>query len=238
MQIEKLIAQVGPEWANLLKPFMVEDTTGVCPYQVIASYLKQQKEAGITFLPEGGKVYRAFRETPLKQVRVVFLSQDPYFKAGYATGLAMGNENQTKLAPTLAKLFDGVEQDQNNGLDLDKDLRDPSLVQWAQQGVLMLNAALTVEEGKAGSHQDIWKPFTQFLIKAIQEVTRDLVWIVLGSPAKELVKDVNVFRNFVYTAEHPAAAARDGNRPWKHNNVFSKANLAITLNNLGKPIKW
>lgn len=237
MNFEKLRQLVGMNWANLLKPFMVEGESGTCPYGEISTFLQTEKANGINFLPAGPNVFRAFRETPLEHVRVVLLGQDPYFKAGYATGLAFGTEAPGKLPVALQKIVDGLE-DMYNGLDFQTPNRDHSLASWAQQGVLLLNTALTVREGEAGSHAEKWEPFTRFLVKALEEVKVNTIWVPLGKPARETIKDVNSFRNFVFPAEHPTAAARDGGRAWAHNNVFIKVNLCIKLNKLGEQIVW
>jgi uracil-DNA glycosylase len=205
-------------------------------YDKIVTFLKEQKDNKVTYFPEGKDVYKAFRATPLEKVRIVIVGQDPYPKAGYANGMAFATDNaQTPVS--LQVMFDGIEDDAKNGLDFDKPLRQNNLLNWSDQGILLLNTALTVEADKPASHAEIWKPFTEFLIENLTAVKRDLIWIGLGAPARKFLEKVNVFRNFVYLAEHPAAAARE-KRKWNHNNVFTKANLAIKMNNLGEPIKW
>lgn len=237
MEFEKLVKQVGPNWADLLKPFMVsEPGADTIQYDKIVTFLKEQKDNKVIYFPEGKDVYKAFRATPLENLRVVIMGQDPYPKEGYANGMAFATDN-AQIPVSLKVMFDGLEDDAKNGLDFEKFTRKGNLMNWAEQGVLMLNTALTVEKDKAGSHTAIWKPFTEFLIDNLTAVKRDLIWIGLGAPAREFLERVNVFRNFVYLAEHPAAAAR-AKRAWNHNNVFTKTNLAIKMNNLGEPIKW
>lgn len=238
MEITKLQLQVGKDWAELLKDFMVEDAKGECPYKPLVEFISSQKAQGINFFPIGRYIYRCFRETPLAETRVIILGQDPYFVPGYATGLAFASEKPGEAPITLRKIFEGVEDDLYHGVDLAKNERDASLVPWAKQGVLLLNSSLTVEEGKPDSHSEEWKPFMKNLVQEVQKVKRDMIWVAFGGKAKEFVKDVNPFRSFVFTAEHPAAAARDKNRAWKHNNVFSKVNLALKLNGLGPEIVW
>lgn len=238
MEFKKLIDQVGEGWASLLKPFMVEEKPGDdIEYAKIVKFLKEQKDNNVIYFPEGKNVYKAFRATPLEKVRVVLLGQDPYHVPGYANGLAFSTDME-KLPVSLEVMFDGIENDVYRGLDFKRPKRTGDLMPLAEQGVLLLNTALTVENGKPGSHTDIWKGFTENLIKELTTVKRDLIWISLGAPAKKLTTElVNPFRNFVYLAEHPAAAAR-AKRKWEHNNVFSKTNMAIKLNNLGEPINW
>lgn len=237
MEFEKLVKQVGPEWAALMKGFMVEGADGAeSEYGKISTFLKTEKDNGRHFFPDGKLVFSAFRATPLPKVRVVILGQDPYPKQGFANGMAFATNNPN-LPVSLKVMFDGIEEDVMNGLDLNKFSRQGDLMNWANQGVLLLNTALTVEADKAGSHSEIWQPFTEYLIRELAAVKRDLVWVALGAPAKKFTEKVNPFRSFIYLAEHPAFAARE-KRKWKHNNVFTKTNLALTLNGLGEPIKW
>lgn len=236
MELQKLIEQVGPDWALLLEPFMVDKNSTEAPYSKISTFLKTEKDNGRIFFPAGKHVFRAFRETPLTNVRVVIVGQDPYPKAGFANGLAFATDT-TNLPTSLNVLYDALEQDAFNGLDLTKPQRTGDLSSWTRQGVLLLNTALTVSEDKAGSHQEIWAPFTEFLVSALTDVKRDLVWIAMGAPARKAVEKVNPFRSFVYLCEHPAFAARN-KRHMEHNRVFTKTNQAIKLNNLGEQIKW
>lgn len=237
MEYEKLVKQVGENWAELLKSFMVKEPgSDTIQYEKIVTFLKEQKDNKITYFPDGKDVYRAFRATPLEKVRVVIVGQDPYPKPGFANGMAFATDN-AQIPVSLKVMFDGIEDDAKNGLDLEKPLRQGNLMHWAEQGILLLNTALTIEAEKPGSHAEIWKPFTENLIENLTAVKRDLIWVGLGAPARKFLEKVNVFRNFVYLAEHPAAAAKE-KRAWNHNNVFTKVNLAIKMNNLGEPIKW
>ena len=216
---------------------MVESSDGsAIEYGKIATFMKEQKDNQVEFFPEGKNVYKCFLATPLESVRVVLLGQDPYPKKGFSNGLAFATDN-AQLPVSLTTMFDGIEADAHNGLDFEKPERNGDLIRWAKQGVLLLNSSLTVEANKPGSHMEIWKPFTKFVVEALTFVKRDLIWIGLGAEAKKFTDLVNPFRNFVYLAEHPAAAAR-AKRVWNHNNVFTKTNMAIKLNNLGDPIKW
>lgn len=236
MQYDKLIAQVGPDWAMLLKEFMCPDSDGKCPYDAIGNTLKEKKEAGIAFYPIGAQVFQAFKVIRPEHVRVILLGQDPYPKEGYANGLAFATNND-KMPPSLAILQDGVEADAYNGLNFERPTWPKDLHHWVEQGVMLLNSALTVEADKPASHQELWKPFTEFFIAQMQKYKRNLIWMSMGATSRELTKEVNPFNHFIYLAEHPSAAARQ-KREWKHNNIFTAVNLAIKMNNLGEPIKW
>lgn len=237
MDHEKLIRVVGQEWSKLLKPFMVKEHGATeCPYDAIVNYLKAEQVAGNIYYPEGQHVLRCFKETPLENVRVVILGQDPYPRAGYANGLAFGTDNKD-MPPSLKFIFEGIEKDVYSGLDFNIEIKDKTLAAWARQGVLLLNTALTVKADTPGSHTDIWMPFTEYLIKAIPEIKKQIIWIGLGAPARKALEKINPFTQFVFLAEHPSFANKE-KRAWKHNNVFTKTNLAIKMNQLGEQIEW
>jgi uracil-DNA glycosylase len=237
MDYGKLITQVGQGWADLLKPFMVKDDANeIVEYQKIVTFLQEQKSNQVVTYPANKDIYKAFRATPLEKVRVVLLGQDPYPKAGYANGLAFATD-MAKTPVSLEVMYDGIENDVYNGINFDRKLRPNDLISWTEQGVLLLNTSLTVEDSKPNSHAKTWEPFTKFLVNNLANVKRDLVWIGLGAPAKKFLDEVNPFRSFVFLAEHPSAAAH-AKRKWNHNNVFTKTNMALSLNNLGEPIKW
>ena len=231
MDYENLELQVGVDWAQLLSPFMVGTPEVPARYDKIGTFLKTEKDNGRVFFPKGTDVFKAFRATPLADVRVILLAQDPYPKAGFANGLAFATDSKTPPV-SLKVIYDALEEPK-----LQLERRQDGQFDWYSQGVLMLNSALTVEEGKPGSHADVWAPFTEFLIDALNKVKRDLIYIAVGAPAKKFTEKVNPFRNFVYTCEHPANAARKM-RKWEHNNVFIQTNFAIRLNKLGTEINW
>ncbi len=278
MTFENLVKQVGEDWAHFLKPFMCPDDKGVCKFDAIADKLKPLYEAGHVY-PDKKNLFRAFRETPLDKVRVVLLGQDPYPKEGYANGLAFATDIPGKMAipkslpPSLEAIYIAVEKDMYAGMDLTKPDRsnvigkpqpDGTIRTWVSQGVLLLNTALTIgftdRKGDGvlaatpGSHEELWKPFTDFVISNLWKVKRNLCYIAWGGKAKDFVKyellgndpiadngyayskGVNVFHAFLSLSEHPAAALR-ANREWISDS-FSKTNLFINLNHLGDPIEW
>lgn len=231
----------GASWVDFMSEFAESEQM-----DTILNTLKAQKASGVTILPDTSIVFRAFRETPLDQVRVVIVGQDPYPRLGYPNGLAFGHGLEAKLnnvivptplAPSLAKIIDAVEVDCYSGLMLEKASFDTTLESWSKQGVLLLNAALTVVENTPASHAELWRDFTTFVLEKLFRVKRSVIALGWGTNAADALKVVNPFFHFMpTTCEHPSAAAKAG-RPWpcKH---FSETNAVIIANRLGDTIKW
>lgn len=154
--------------------------------------------------PKKKNVFRAFRETSWEDLRVVILGQDPYHD-GSATGLAFGNNwspSDIKISPSLKKIED---YHHSGAIDNSHFVFDSTMESWTEQGVLMLNTALTVEKGKAGSHTKYWKKFTEGVLQTIAEHRPDCIFILWGSHAKAykpLIKNCHVLE-FI----HPAYAS-------------------------------
>jgi uracil-DNA glycosylase len=241
MTREKIEQYFGPEWLDFMAPFM----TSKDYWDPINSHLVELTKQKIKFAPGIGQIFRCFKEVPLSKVRVVILGQDPYTAEGYANGLAFAHPKSKKVAPSLAKIIDGIAQDAyGKAIPLpqaEHDVFDCELSTWPAQGILLLNTALTVLEGKAtevaGSHEDLWRPFTTYVVKELALVRRDLIWLPWGQKAQAFTKDISFVTHFTRNAEHPSNAARE-KRDWKHGNSFSFTNAVITGNGLGDKIKW
>lgn len=199
-------------------------------------WVTKKSYENMTVHPLKEDIFRAFRLTPYEDVRVVIVGQDPYPNKR-ASGLAFGNEEefaQFKLSPSLEKIHSCIERTVYKGLKLDFD---PTLVNWGQQGVLLLNSALTVEEGKVGSHSVRWRKFVRDVIKTINDNKSGVFFLFLGAVAKEFMPYVNPRTNYAYSYFHPAFACRqniDWNCPY-----FNIINKEIAMQN-GKEycIKW
>lgn len=230
MEYSNLKTLVGDDWADFLKPFMCPGADGSCPFDNIAAKIKDlyklpQEQRPY---PTSAQIWRCFKETPLNKVRVVLLGQDPYPKPGYANGLAFATD-QKELPPSLLKINDAVARDVYQGNDPHE--RTGDLTRWTSQGVLLLNAALTIGKiekngqwvADPGSHEEIWAPLINFIISNLWQVKRNLFFLAWGNKAKEavryevlkdgmgdnghgVVKGVNSFHAFLLTYEHPAAA--------------------------------
>jgi len=209
----KLIDQMGDEWYKLLSPIIHTNY-----FLSLGKAISQKGFTSKTIYPEADNIFRAFRECPLGMLKVVVLGQDP-FHNGKATGLAFSNKDLFYISPSLSNIFKEVEEDCYNGIQLDQD---PDLTRWARQGVLLLNTALTVEKGKPGSHLEMWKPFTKFVLEAISKEVPAVVYLLWGNNAKDYMKYINRECNFVLISAHPSPFSY--NKGFKGNKHFSKTN--------------
>ena len=166
----------------------------------LAGFLRQRKAAGARVYPPGQRIFAAFDATPFDQVKVVVLGQDPYHGPGQAHGLCFSVPPGVPVPPSLA----------NNFTELGTSLGLPRpdhgcLLPWAQRGVLLLNAVLTVEEGRAGAHQGKgWEDFTDHAIEALAAEREGLVFLLWGSYAQAKGKVIDPRRHRVLKAPHPS----------------------------------
>ena len=217
--------QIEPSWKTQLKGEFDK------PYfERLASYLHQQKAAGKTIYPPGRLIFRAFELTPLPQVKVVILGQDPYHGPAQAMGLSFSVPAGVKAPPSLVNIFREIESDLGVRMS-----GSPDLEPWARQGVLMLNASLTVEAGLANSHKDIgWHTFTDAVIKCISDNCNGVVFLLWGNFARAKKELIDTSRHYVLEAAHPSPLAGGAFFGCRH---FSKANQILEAG--GKvPIDW
>ena len=184
-----------------------------------------------TVYPPYEDIFNAFKFTPLSSVKLVILGQDPYHEEKQAEGLSFSVSNEVKRPPSLKNILKELESD----LDI-KVSDNNSLIPWAEEGVLLLNAVLTVEEHKAGSHQKIgWQTFTDEVIRKINEKDTPVVFILWGNFAKEKEKLITNPKHLIITSAHPSPLSAYhgffGSKP------FSKTNEFLKKNNIRK-IKW
>ena len=200
-------------------------------FQQIKDFLLAEKSAGKVIYPSGSLIFNAFNLVPLHKVKVVILGQDPYHGAGQAHGLSFSVLKGTKVPPSLKNIYKELETDiagftiPNHGY----------LQNWAEQGVLLLNTVLTVEEAKPNSHKNIgWTKFTDAAIKAISEHCDHIVFMLWGKPAQEKAMLIDSNKHLILTAAHPSPLAGGKYFGSKH---FSQANAY--LNHHSKvPIDW
>lgn len=199
--------------------------------QKIKEFLHEQKEAGKTIYPKEENVFQALKLTPLEEVRVVILGQDPYHGENQAQGLAFSVPDDQKLPPSLRNIFK----------ELSDDLGIPSpkkgdLTSWAKQGVLLLNTVLTVEAGKAGSHHNRgWEAFTDEVLKAVNRERNNVVFILWGSPAQKKASLIDESRNLVLRSAHPSPLS--SYRGFFGSKPFSKTNEYLRSHGL-REIRW
>lgn len=235
MKRETIAKLFGETWVDLLAPFIQSPEWDNIIKQ-LAEEKQKSKEKNLRIFPDQTQLFRAFKELPFPNVRVVLMGMDPYPVEGYANGWAFAHSMDKKVSASLEKIIDAIEVDCHNGLEFDKNKFDCELKHWNEQGILLLNTALTVEEKNPGSHMEIWKPFMIHVIKQLNNFRNDLIFLAWGKPAQTLTENIHFVKHFTMSCEHPSNAARE-KRVWKCNH-FSATNAIIIGNQLGEPIKW
>lgn len=208
--------------ASFLQPYMIN----------LRQFLAEQKKLGKTIYPPASEYFNALNTTPLSQVKVVILGQDPYHGAGQAHGLCFSVRRGVAVPPSLQNIYRELLNDVGA-----QPVRHGDLSSWAAQGVLLLNSVLTVEAGMPASHQGRgWELFTDEIIKVLNEQCENLVFLLWGSYAQKKGQHIDTNKHLVLKAVHPSpmAANRGGFFGCKH---FSQTNAYLTQHGL-EPIDW
>ncbi|MGI3131532.1 uracil-DNA glycosylase [Halopseudomonas pachastrellae] len=202
------------------------------PYmQQLRSFLQQEKAAGKTIFPPGPQVFNALNSTALDQVRVVIIGQDPYHGPGQAHGLSFSVPPGVRTPPSLQNIFKEIHRDL--GLPIPPH---GCLQSWAEQGVLLLNAVLTVEQAQAGSHAKRgWERFTSKVIELINAQREHCVFMLWGSYAQRKGEQIDRERHCVLTSVHPSPLS--AHRGFIGNGHFSAANDYLVSHGRA-PIDW
>lgn len=199
-------------------------------FSELVRILHEEKAAGKQIYPPGSQIFRAFDLCPLPNVKVVILGQDPYHGYGQAMGLSFSVPDGVPAPPSLKNIFKEIEND----LGVKMSGR-PNLENWARQGVLLLNAVLTVRAGEPTSHAGIgWQSFTDAVIRCISERCEGIVFMLWGSYARSKAPLIDASRHFVLEAAHPSPLARGAFFGCRH---FSQAN-AILSGEGREPVDW
>lgn len=224
MQIDIDKVKIEPSWKEILK----EDFLSPNFARVKENFLRA-KAAGEVY-PPNALIFNAFNLTPFNAVKVVILGQDPYHGAGQAMGLSFSVPRGVKIPPSLQNIYKEIYDDLGIAEPNSGDLS-----YWAKQGVLLLNATLSVSAGQANSHSNFgWQEFTDTAISKLSERARNVVFMLWGNPAKAKASLIDASRHLVLTAAHPSPLARGAFFGCRH---FSKANLYLAQH--GKaPIDW
>ena len=218
--------QVHASWQAVIgdelnKPYM----------QSLRDFLKHEKAAGKTIFPPSPLIFNAFNHTPFDKVRVVIIGQDPYHGVGQAHGLSFSVPNGVALPPSLLNIFKEIESDL--GIKMS---RNGDLTAWADQGVLLLNATLTVEMANAGSHQNRgWEEFTDAAIAALNKHREGLVFVLWGSYAQRKGAMIDAKKHLVLQSQHPSPLS--AHRGFFGNHQFSQINTYLTGRG-ETPIDW
>lgn len=196
----------------------------------LVRFLREEKAAGKKIFPPGGQIFHAFELTPVSQLKVVILGQDPYHGLGQAHGLSFSVPEGVPAPPSLKNIFKEIESDMGVNMS-----GYPNLEKWARQGVLLLNAVLTVRSGEAASHSKIgWEEFTDAVIRYISDNCEGVVFMLWGNFARSKSGLIDRTRHCVLEAAHPSPLARGAFFGCRH---FSRANGYLA--SCGKqPIDW
>ncbi len=219
--------KIHPSWQTVLKEEFEN------PYfRSLVTFLKAEKAQGKIIYPPGPLIFHAFNQTPFEKVKVVLLGQDPYHGNGQAQGLSFSVPAGIKPPPSLVNIFKEIATD--IGTPMPKDYGN--LTHWADQGVMLLNAILTVRKGEPSSHAKFgWMEFTNAVIKAISDKKSGVVFLLWGKFAQEKQVLIDETRHHVLKAAHPSPYSADkGFFGCRH---FSKTNEILVRE--GKdPIDW
>jgi uracil-DNA glycosylase len=216
---------IHPEWSEWLKDEFEQ------PYfESLIDFVKKAYAHSECF-PPGKLIFSAFDQCPPSQLKVVILGQDPYHGSGQANGLCFSVNPGVKMPPSLVNIFKELRNDLGKELPSHGDLS-----RWAEQGVLLLNATLTVEAGKAGSHQGRgWEVFTDAVIQRISQRCDALVFVLWGNFAQQKENIIDTDKHLVLKSAHPSPLS--AHRGFWNNHQFSCANE--WLQQKGKiPINW
>jgi uracil-DNA glycosylase len=219
--------KIEASWAAVLKNEFTK------PYfQQVATFLKTEKAAGKIIYPPGALIFNAFNQTPFNKVKVVILGQDPYHGPGQAHGLSFSVPNGIKPPPSLVNIFKEIQND----IGIAMPLQYGNLTRWAEQGVLLLNAALTVRANEPFSHAKFgWADFTDAVIQKISDERTGIVFLLWGKFAQEKQILIDETKHFVLKAAHPSPFSADkGFFGCKH---FSKSNDILVRQGFA-PIDW
>jgi uracil-DNA glycosylase len=218
--------RLDPAWQRLLGEALQ------APYmQALRQFLRDEVAAGKSIFPPGDRIFAALDATPPEQARVVVLGQDPYHGPGQAHGLSFSVPRGAPIPPSLRNIYRALDQDLGIPPAAHGDLSA-----WAEQGVLLLNAVLTVEAGKAGSHQGRgWEQFTDAIITALNQRATPLVFMLWGKPAQRKGTMIDRDRHCVLEAPHPSPLS--AHRGFFDCGHFSAANHFLMARGVA-PIDW
>src|ERR1700754_2797416 len=220
--------ELEPSWLKVLEGEFGKD------YMVkLRQFLQEERQAGHTIYPKGADIFNAFWKTPLPNVKVVIIGEDPYHGAGQAHGLSFSVQKGVRVPPSLVNIYKELATD----IPGFKIPQTGDLTEWAEQGVLLLNATLTVRAATAGSHQKKgWETFTDTVIKKISEEQSGVVFILWGAYAQSKASLIDGNKHLIIKSTHPSPLAVShggffGSKP------FSKANEYL-IKQGKKPINW
>ena len=207
---------IEKSWKEILKDEFQKEH-----FKELTDFVKKEYSSKRIY-PKGSDIFRAFNLCPFNKVRVVIIGQDPYHDDNQANGLAFSVSRGVLNPPSLRNIFKELKSDMNIDIPKTGDLE-----KWAEQGVLLLNATLTVEAHKPGSHQHKgWEEFTDCVVQKLSEEKNNLVFILWGKYAQEKGKNIDSSRHLVIQSPHPSPFSAErgffGSRPFSRTNEYLK----------------
>lgn len=225
-KIQRMDVKMEPTWKAILKDEFEKEY-----FKKLATFIKNEY-ATQTCYPPAHEVFTAFHHTPFDQVKVVLLGQDPYHGVGQANGLCFSVRDGVSFPPSLQNIFKEIEQDLGQAPPPSGNLE-----RWASQGVLLLNATLSVRAHEAGSHQKKgWEQFTDTVIETLSRAQEGVIFLLWGGYAKKKVKIIDTSKHTVLTCGHPSPLSANRGY-WFGNKHFSKTNDLLIQQNKS-PIVW
>ncbi len=205
---------IGNSWDSVLAPLFESEN-----YRNIRAFLKKEYSSKIVY-PSMYDIFNAFKETPYEKVKAVILGQDPYHEPHQAHGLSFSVKEGVEPPPSLVNIFKELKND----LGIDPP-ESGDLTKWAQRGVLLLNATLTVRQGQANSHRNCgWTEFTDGVIKKLSERKEPMVFILWGGYARSKKSLIDTNRHFIVESVHPSPLSCYngffGSKPFSKTNAF------------------
>jgi uracil-DNA glycosylase len=221
----KVSPQIEESWKNLLVDEFQSDY-----FQKLKEFLVHEKKKA-TIYPPGKFIFNAYNRTPVEKVKAVIIGQDPYHGLGQAHGLCFSVQRGIQNPPSLQNIFKELQNDLNIPVP-----KHGNLEHWAEEGVFLLNATLTVRASQAGSHQHKgWETFTDSTIKKLSDVKDCLVFLLWGKYAQAKEKIIDTSKHYILKAAHPSPfSAHNGFFGCRH---FSKTNQILKLKGM-EPIDW
>lgn len=218
--------RLEPSWKARLGDYLLREDM-----QALSAFLRERVSSGARIFPPGTQIFAALDATPFEQVKVVILGQDPYHGAGQAHGLSFSVPPSVAIPPSLDNIYKELGRD----LGLPRPAHG-CLQRWAEQGVLLLNAVLTVEEGRPGAHQGKgWEGFTDAIVEALGREREHLVFMLWGSYAQKKGAAIDPQRHRVLKAPHPSPLS--AHRGFLGCGHFSAANAYLQRHGIA-PIDW
>lgn len=220
----KLFEKLKPSgWDRVLKSFIFSSD-----FDEILTNLWNLTTIDKRFTPPIKDIFKAFEECPYDKLKVIIMSPDPYPQLGIADGIAFSCSKTNNLQAALQYMFKELNESQ-------WDSFDPDLKRWSNQGILMLNTALTVQVSKTGTHHEIWKSFTAYLLDWLNNFNTGLIYVYMGKKVEEWSEITND-NNHKFFIKHPASAAYNGGK-WDCNSIFQRiSTLTHKIN--GEHINW